>query len=110
MKALWNALIARMVYWLTPKPPVVLSAPIVQVQAPDPPLKPGVCQCSHQRCAHISGKGKCYAQYKPHSKDNDTDGWLHCGCQIYIPKKDDPPDAQPETPAPSADELERMFS
>jgi hypothetical protein len=105
MRELWNALIARLVYGLTPKPPVPPPAPIVQ--APEPPLKSGVCMCSHQRCTHENGKGRCHGQFKPNTEHNDTDGWLHCGCQIYIPKKDDPPDPQPETPSPS--ELEELY-
>jgi hypothetical protein len=41
--------------------------------------------------------------------DDHTDWWGLCACQVYIPKKDDPPDPQPESPDPSVDELEELF-
>jgi hypothetical protein len=100
LKQLWNALIARLVYWITPKPPVVLPAPI-----PESPLKPGKCECGHLRCSHIGGKGKCTLAWPPSEK------WLNgsiCSCQVFIPKKDnDNREEEPETPSP--EELERLY-
>jgi hypothetical protein len=107
MRELWKAFITRLVYMLTPKPHVPPPAPVVL--APEPPLKPGVCQCYHGRNAHADGKGRCHGMFRPNSSYNDTNDWLGCSCQIYIPKRDDPSDQQPEYPTPSADELEKMF-
>ena len=105
MKQLWNALIARLVYGLTPKPPVPPEPrPAPVIQAPEPPLKPGVCECEHIRCIHIGGKGQCTKGYP--KSDEWPDGAI-CACEIFIPKKDDPPDPQPETPSPS--ELEELY-
>ncbi len=101
MRELWKALVARMIFWLTPKPP----APVI-VAAPETPMKPGKCECSHERCAHVGGKGRCVAEYPPDKV------WLNgaiCSCQIYIPSKDDDDDGEddPETPSPA--ELERLW-
>lgn len=105
MKELWKALIARLVYWLTPKPPLP-PAPIT-VQAPEPSLKPGICECGHIRSIHVSGKGQCSKRY---SKSDEWPNGAICACKIYIPKKDNPPDPQPETPSPEVDELEKLYS
>lgn len=108
MKALLDAFIARLTYWLTPKPPTLPAppAPIV-VQAPPPPLRPGICECSHIRSIHVEGKGVCTRGY-PKSKEW-PDG-ARCACQIFIPKKNDPGDDAPAPPTPSAEELERMIN
>ncbi len=98
MRELWRALAARLVYWMTPRVP-----------APDTPLTDGTCVCSHGRCAHKEGNGRCYGMFGPNTEHNCSDQWLYCGCQIYIPKKDDPSDPPPETPDPSVDELEELF-
>jgi hypothetical protein len=105
MKQLWNALIERLVYWLTPKPHIVSPAPIVQ--APETPLKPGICECGHLRCTHIAGKGACTIHWPPNKEW--PDGSM-CACRVFIPKKNNPPDPQPESPSPSVDELEKMFN
>lgn len=39
-------------------------------------LKPGLCECSHYRCAHIIGFKQCTAA---------VDG-ASCACEVYIPK------------------------
>ena len=106
MGELWKAFIARLVHWLTPKLPVPPPVPIVQ--APEPPLKPGRCECQHNRCAHIHGKGKCHAGFPPKSERNGSEEWRYCVCQIFIPVDDDNDDEEePETPSPS--ELERLW-
>jgi hypothetical protein len=97
MKDLWKALLARLVYWLTPKPPVPPPAPIVEV--PEPPLTPGRCECGHLRCVHLFGKERCGMNWPPSEK------WptgSHCGCQVFIRKKnDDDGEVEPETPSPA---------
>jgi hypothetical protein len=104
MRELWTAFLARMVYWLTPKPHVPPPAPIIE--APEPPLMPGKCECGHIRCIHVGCKGRCMKSYS--KSDEFPDGAI-CLCQVYIPKKDNPPDPGPVSPAPSVDELERMW-
>ena len=106
MKELWKALVARLVYLITPKPPIP-PAPII-VEAPELPLKPGTCECGHARCHHIGGKGKCGAAWPPKTTHNDSDEWRYCACHIFILDDDDDGDNDPETPTPS--ELERLFS
>lgn len=65
-------------------------------------LKPGECECGHNRCSHKNGKGRCKGirQYETY--------WANCSCQIYIPKKDDGGDDD-TVPAPTPAELEKMF-
>jgi hypothetical protein len=104
MKALWNALIARLVYWITPKPPVIDPAPIIKVQAPEPPLKPGICECEHDRCYHVGGKGKCTVEYP---KDEEWPNGAICSCVVFILDDDNDDDNEPETPTPS--ELEKLY-
>jgi len=76
---------------------------------PEPPLKPGVCECGHRRCNHVAGKGKCScAICKP--DDKHTEYWGLCACQTFILDKeedDDDDEEEPETPSP--EELERMY-
>ena len=103
MRELWKAFIARLIYVLTPKPPAVPQATVVEV-----PMKPGTCECSHDRCHHIGGKGHCAVGYEPNSEENNTGKWQYCACQIFIRDDDDDEDDEPETPTPS--ELERMYS
>ena len=88
MKALWRALIARITAWLEPSLP----------------LLPGDCECSHARCAHRGGTGRCGAQWPP---DENNGIWTNCACQIYIRDDDDDDDGEPETPSP--EELETMY-
>lgn len=106
MRELWQAFLARLVYWLTPKPHVPAPAPIVQ--APEPPLTAGTCECDHGRCFHAGGKGKCGVGYEPKSEDNPSDRWTYCACQCFVLDDDDDRDGEPETPSPEA--LERMFT
>jgi len=105
MKQLWNALIARLVYWLTPKPPVVPPAPIVK--APEPPLTPGICQCGHIRNCHIEGKWQCSVGYPANSEHNKTNSERRCACQIFILDDDEDEEEEPETPSP--EELEKLY-
>lgn len=103
MRELWKAFISRMVYWLTPKPPAP-PAPVIE-QTPEPPLKPGKCECGHLRCSHVGGKGRCTMAWPPSEK------WptgSRCSCQTFILDKDDGDDEEePETPSPS--ELEELY-
>jgi len=99
MKVLWNAFVARLTYWLTPKPP----APVI-VQAPEPPLKPGVCECEHDRCNHVGGKGKCTVAYPA---DLEWPDGAICSCEIYIRDDDNDDGDEPETPTPS--ELQKLY-
>ncbi len=98
MSELSKAFVARLIHWLTPKPAAL----------PEPPLKPGICECTHARCHHKDGKGSCFAQYEPNSEENKTDFWLGCACQCFILDDDDDDDGDPETPSPK--ELERLYS
>jgi hypothetical protein len=103
MHELWRALIARLVYWLTPKPPAP-PAPVV-VKALDPPLRNGTCVCTHGRNCHRDGKGSCSVAM--HGPDDKHDGWWGvCACQVFILDDDDDED-EPEAPTPS--ELERLY-
>lgn len=99
MSELWNALVKRLVDWIAPKPP----AQIIQIPAP-PILRPGICECEHERCAHEFGKGKCRACYPA---DKEWPDGAECACQIFILDEDSDDDHQPESPSP--EELERLF-
>jgi hypothetical protein len=88
---------------------IALMASRIRKKAePDEPLKPGTCQCGHERCHHMEGKGKCSVAYR-----HDSDGirW-GCACQIYIPRRDkgyvDPPPSSP-SPSGEVEELERLM-
>lgn len=102
MKQLWQTLIARLVYWLTPKPSVVPPAPIMQT--PEPPLKAGICECTHLRCSHIEGRGRCSLVFEPSEK---FPRGSFCSCQVFIPRKDNYGENEPETPSP--EELEKLY-
>ena len=93
MGELWKAFVARLVYLLTPKPVV-----------PTEMLKPGICECEHDRCVHKNGRGKCCGHWPP---DKETNYWTDCSCQLFIPEKDDDAADSPETPSPS--ELEKLW-
>lgn len=67
------------------------------------PLTPGICECSHSRCVHDKGKGRCRAGFPP---DEETPEWTNCACQIYIKDEDD--DDGDNEPTPSPEELEKM--
>ena len=97
MKQLWNALIARLVWILTPRPK---PDPL-----PDEVLKPGICECDHARSSHVGGKGQCTVEYPP---DEEWPRGAKCACEIFIlDDDDDEGDDEPETPSPS--ELEKML-
>jgi hypothetical protein len=83
MKELWQAFLARLIYWLTPKPAEVLTL--------------GTCQCDHLRCCHVKGKYNCTA-----AVDDSV-----CACEVYIRKKGDGDD---DVPTPTPEQLERMFT
>jgi hypothetical protein len=102
MGELWKAFVARLVYLLTPKPPV--PPPPVIVQAPEPPLTPGWCECGHIRSIHVAGRGKCTKGYP---KSDEWPNGAICACKIFILDDDDDDEDEPETPTPS--ELERLY-
>lgn len=96
MRALWNAFIARLVWMITPKPkPAPLPAEV---------LKPGICECGHDRCIHVGGKGRCTAE---HPSDKEWPRGAHCAFQLFILDDDDDDEGEPETPTPS--ELEKLY-
>lgn len=39
------------------------------------PMKPGKCECTHNRSSHENGTGKCVVR---------TAEYAQCACQIYI--------------------------
>lgn len=39
------------------------------------PMEPGICECSHERCAHVKGRYRCHVTPSP--------GVL-CACQHFI--------------------------
>jgi hypothetical protein len=91
MKHIWDAIIARIVYWIIPKPKEV--------------LKPGICTCTHARHAHVNGKGRCVAEFP--SKGSRPK--CYCACQIFIlDDDDDDGGGLPDTPSPEL--LESWFA
>lgn len=81
MKELWKAILSRIA---------------------GQPLKPGTCECTHRRCSHVNGKGKCGAECR------GIPGNPLCACRIYIPANDDNDGgSQPKIPTPS--ELEKLY-
>jgi len=68
-------------------------------------LRPGPCECEHDRSSHVNGTGRCKGMWAP---DEETPEWNECSCQIYIRDDDGGGDASPETPSPS--ELEELFN
>jgi hypothetical protein len=99
MRELWTALVARLVYILTPRGPQI-AAP------PQPPLKPGGCECGHLRCSHDEGRGRCRGSWPPDEKNKD---WTGCSCVLYIYDPDEDDDDPDSAPCPSPEELERMY-
>lgn len=99
MSELWKALVARMAYWLTPKPHLSLVA-----QPEEPELRPGTCECTHERCAHVGGKGRCAAAFPA---DAEWPKGAVCACQMFIRDDDNNGENDPETPSPK--ELERLY-
>lgn len=74
---------------------------------PAEPLKPGICECGHERCCHERGIGRCTVGYPA---DNEWPDGAQCACKVYIfdPDADDGDDDG--LPAPSPDELESLYS
>jgi hypothetical protein len=68
-------------------------------------LTPGTCQCSHDRCHHIDGKGKCRVEYPP-CEDHPKE-WISCACQVYI--RDDRNGGEQVDPTPSPADLEKIY-
>jgi hypothetical protein len=71
---------------------------------PETPLKPGLCECKHERSCHELGKGECHAEYPP---DEEWPHGARCACQIFILDRDDDDKDEPKTPSP--EELERLY-
>lgn len=71
---------------------------------PEQFLRPGLCECEHDRSAHVGGKGRCKGSFAP---DEETDYWTGCSCQIYIRDDEGGDDPIPETPTPA--ELEKLY-
>lgn len=67
-------------------------------------MKPGKCECEHERCCHEKGKGKCHASFPP---DKEWPYGSGCACQVFILDDDDDAGPLPETPTPS--ELEKIY-
>lgn len=78
------------------------------IPVPEPPeLKPGECECGHQRCSHLAGKARCLGMFPPNTFDGITE-WTHCSCQIYIRKEERDPGGD-QTPTPTPAELEKLY-
>ena len=93
MSRFWRALKARVNRW---------SAENVVAQDNDL-WRPGLCECEHERCAHVGGKGQCSVAFPP---DKEWPG-SRCACQVYI--RDNGDFGSGTIPTPSPAELERMF-
>lgn len=62
-------------------------------------LKPGICECSHIRCAHIGGKGRCVVSL----------GVARCACMIFIrDEEEDDGGGEPLKPVPVDPELAEL--
>lgn len=95
MKRIWAALVARLISWISPKPK----------------LASGICECSHNRCAHKKGKYRCFASFAPRSEYNDSDIWMSCACQTFIESDDDDEEDKDDAPSdPSPEEIEKTLS
>ena len=70
-------------------------------------LRPGMCQCGHQRCSHVEGRRECKVQFTP--AENGGLGWTRCACQTYIRDRDDNGGEPSGDPTPSPQELEKML-
>ncbi len=76
-------------------------------------LTPGICECDHERCNHVDGRGKCQVDVTDETPKELLDRfpsqtWT-CACQIYIPDKDGGDDNPPETPIePEIVELKKL--
>ena len=73
-------------------------------------LKPGICECDHNRCYHEKGVGRCHVNMDHTHKKEDLQG-IHwrCACEIYIRKSDSGGDNPPEIPDdPEVVELKKI--
>jgi hypothetical protein len=66
-------------------------------------LKPGICECGHDRCHHRNGKDNCVVDLtetvSKEMRDAKPNSWWSCSCQIFIlDEDDDDDDDSPETP------------
>jgi len=68
-------------------------------------MRPGLCECEHERCCHENGKGRCHAEFPP---DEEWPKGAWCACQIFIRDDSDETNPQPETPSPA--ELEKLYT
>lgn len=71
----------------------------------EPELKPGICECDHERCYHVKGKGECTVGWP----DDGFEKGFKCACEIYI-RDDDSGGGEdsPEPTDPAVEELERL--
>lgn len=68
-------------------------------------LKPGKCECDHNRSSHEKGKGKCHITF---AADKEYPFGASCACQVYIRDKDEGGNSyDPGTPSPA--ELEKLY-
>lgn len=76
---------------------------------PPPALTPGYCECAHDRCCHIDGKGKCKVAI--HGVCAEWPTGTQCACQIYIfdPDNNDDDDDPEDQQTPGPLELERLY-
>lgn len=71
------------------------------------PLTPGVCECEHDRCCHVNGRGKCQVCYPP---DKEWPTGAQCACQIFILDRDnDDGDEAPDPIDPEVAELNKLM-
>jgi hypothetical protein len=85
------------------------KTPVIEiVQAPPPPMTPGVCECSHIRSCHTDGTGKCQVGYPA---DDEWKYGASCACQLFIldPDGDDDDDSEDEPETPSPGDLEKLY-
>ncbi len=76
-------------------------------------LKPGICECDHERCHHVGGKGKCRVDVTEETPKELRDQFPQmcwtCACQIFILDEDGGSDKPPETPIdPEIVELKKL--
>jgi ferredoxin-thioredoxin reductase catalytic subunit len=91
MRKLWKSFLNWLTYIFTPED---LSN-----------LRPGNCECDHNRSSHIKGKWECKASIPP---DEEFNEWTECACQIYIEDKDNDNGDNDNTPSP--EELEKLYT
>ena len=90
MRRIWEALILRIISWLTPNIPEDLDD--------------DMCQCDHERCAHDKGRYKCHVEYPP---DREWTSGAKCVCKFFVRRSKGKETIQPKTP--SDKELEELY-